>query len=529
MATTRTCCDDKNDKISVNVNDNHDDYRIALYYAYIELTPSEIRSHISIQKQVCDTLNLKGRIRISKEGVNGVLSGELTLLQKYEELISKNIEQIIVVNNDNNNKSSTHISNKKRFISSAVNDDLKDDDDYDININTEDTNIDSDDIIHTPTTPTTPTTITPAIIALDVKYCQLRKELPIQDQLFDRLLIKETKTVISLFDQSFEKKKESKKDRYRRRRECKHEEQKQMLLLRRKQNNSNTTDTTTTNNNDNDNDNSTDHNYQQQKQQKQQQQQCVDRDNDDGIDFNNHNNSDYYNNKKDTTTPIINKKEDEKKSIEIKSSSPYLDLQSLHNAVMEESLKPARHLSANEWNIKLDEAGLSSSNSKSSSALLLDVRNVYEMRVGHFVHPTTPTLLTNTRKYSDLPQLIATNQEIKEREQIFMYCTGGVRCERVSMLVRELYPDKQIYQLRGGIQKYIQTCSEQQEEEQQQQQQQQQEDSIDSKVENENNTATTTNSYFAGKNFVSLCTIRDDVMLFICLSISIKVLKRKNY
>ena len=169
----------------------------------------------------------------------------------------------------------------------------------------------------------------------------------------------------------------------------------------------------------------------------------------------------------------------------------------------------------------MDEAGLSSSsssdssNSKSSStALLLDVRNVYEMRVGHFVHPTTPTLLTNTRKYSDLPQLIASNKEIKEREQIFMYCTGGVRCERVSMLVRELYPDKQIYQLRGGIQKYIQTCSEQQEEEQQLQQ----EDGTDSKVDNENNTSTSTNSYFAGKNVVSFCTIRDDVMLFIYLS-----------
>ncbi|OEU12620.1 hypothetical protein FRACYDRAFT_148425, partial [Fragilariopsis cylindrus CCMP1102] len=307
----------------------HDDYRIALYYAYIELTPSEIQSHMNIQKQICDELNLKGRIRISKEGVNGVLSGELISLQKYEELISKNIQQIIVINNNSNNKST--------------------------------------------------------IIALDVKYCQLRKELPIQDQLFDRLLIKETKTVISLFDQSFEKKKESKKDRYRH----------------------------------------------------------------------------------------------EKKSIEIKSSPPYLDLQSLHNAVMEESLKPARHLSANEWNKKLDEAGLSSSsNSNSSSALLLDVRNVYEMRVGHFVHPTTPTLLTNTRKYSDLPQLIASNKEIKEREQIFMYCTGGVRCERVSMLVRELYPDKQIYQLRGGIQKYIQT------------------------FKNENNSTTSTNSYFAGKNFV---------------------------
>ena len=62
------------------------------------------------------------------------------------------------------------------------------------------------------------------------------------------------------------------------------------------------------------------------------------------------------------------------------------------------------------------------------------------------------------------------------------------------MLVHELYPDKEIYQLQGGIQRYIETCSEQQQK--QQQKQEQEEDS--------NNNATKTNpSYFVGKNFVS--------------------------
>jgi predicted sulfurtransferase len=36
-----------------------------------------------------------------------------------------------------------------------------------------------------------------------------------------------------------------------------------------------------------------------------------------------------------------------------------------------------------------------------------------------------------------------------------MYCTGGVRCERVSMLVQSLYPEKKVYQLQGGIQTYL--------------------------------------------------------------------------
>ena len=36
-----------------------------------------------------------------------------------------------------------------------------------------------------------------------------------------------------------------------------------------------------------------------------------------------------------------------------------------------------------------------------------------------------------------------------------MYCTGGVRCERVSMLVQTMYPGKRVYQLQGGIQTYL--------------------------------------------------------------------------
>jgi len=36
---------------------------------------------------------------------------------------------------------------------------------------------------------------------------------------------------------------------------------------------------------------------------------------------------------------------------------------------------------------------------------------------------------------------------------------GGVRCERVSMLVQSLYPDKKVFQLGGGIQTYLEIQS----------------------------------------------------------------------
>jgi len=419
----------------------HDHWRIGLYYAYIELSPSEIQLHLEVQKQICEDLQLKGRIRISTEGVNGVVSGSFNSLQRYEKRISIDIQRILL--DEIQGEGEGDKKKKRLFFSSATNDD---DDDNDENEN-ENGGDDGDD---------------ETIVALDVKYCQLRKELPIQEQLFDRLIVKETKTVISLFDQSFEQKQDndqnggcgrsSKTNRYRRRRERKRKEQ----TRRMHDNQNNQSDQFT-----------------------QQQQQCIVQDNDDNSNKNKSNIDDENNNKE-----IMKLAEGNIPS----TPTTVLNLQSLHKVVMEKPLQPARHLSATEWNTKLDEI------ESSDSALLLDVRNVYEMRVGRFVHPITPTLLTNTRKYSDLPQLLASNEDIKKREQIFMYCTGGVRCERVSMLVHELYPDKEIYQLRGGIQTYLQTCSE----EQKHQEKQQQQDGTDKTPENGNNT----NSYFEGKNFV---------------------------
>jgi predicted sulfurtransferase len=36
-----------------------------------------------------------------------------------------------------------------------------------------------------------------------------------------------------------------------------------------------------------------------------------------------------------------------------------------------------------------------------------------------------------------------------------VYSKGGVRCERVSMLIQSLYPEKKVFQLHGGIQNYL--------------------------------------------------------------------------
>ena len=136
-----------------------------------------------------------------------------------------------------------------------------------------------------------------------------------------------------------------------------------------------------------------------------------------------------------------------------------------------EKKTPAVHLSPDEWNQKL----LQLSRATGNEAVLLDTRNVYETRVGHFAVPGLSTLFPNTRKFSSLPNALNTEEAAKALagKEVFMYCTGGVRCERAGSYLRALSESssgawsgkerpKGVYQLHGGIQKYLESYGKEQ-------------------------------------------------------------------
>lgn len=86
-----------------------------------------------------------------------------------------------------------------------------------------------------------------------------------------------------------------------------------------------------------------------------------------------------------------------------------------------------------------------------NDTILLDCRNFYESKIGQF----TRCLAPNIRKFSYFPDYVDQNLELFRDKKVLMYCTGGIRCERGSAYLRSKELCKEVYQLKGGIHKYL--------------------------------------------------------------------------
>ncbi|KAL0974262.1 hypothetical protein UPYG_G00217890 [Umbra pygmaea] len=107
------------------------------------------------------------------------------------------------------------------------------------------------------------------------------------------------------------------------------------------------------------------------------------------------------------------------------------------------------HLEPDEFHKEV-EALLSKSDS-CNDTILLDCRNFYESKIGKFSQCLAP----NIRKFSYFPNYIDRNLELFRDKKVLMYCTGGIRCERGSAYLRSKDVCKEVYQLKGGIHKYL--------------------------------------------------------------------------
>lgn len=84
---------------------------------------------------------------------------------------------------------------------------------------------------------------------------------------------------------------------------------------------------------------------------------------------------------------------------------------------------------------------------------VLDTRNDYEVRMGTFKNAIDMNIKNFTDFPSRLEEIAAEDEAIKEKPLV-MFCTGGIRCERAS-LVAERQGFKKVMQLEGGIIRYF--------------------------------------------------------------------------
>lgn len=81
--------------------------------------------------------------------------------------------------------------------------------------------------------------------------------------------------------------------------------------------------------------------------------------------------------------------------------------------------------------------------------VVVDMRNDYEHRVGRFEGSVEP----GTAKFYELPEKVENLKDLKGKKVVTV-CTGGIRCEKASALLKE-EGFEDVYQLEGGIVKYL--------------------------------------------------------------------------
>ena len=101
--------------------------------------------------------------------------------------------------------------------------------------------------------------------------------------------------------------------------------------------------------------------------------------------------------------------------------------------------KVGNHLSAEEFNQALEKP----------ETIIVDMRNYYESEVGRFESAVIPDVEISKELLLEVKHIL----DGKEEEQILLYCTGGIRCEKASAyLLKSGFKD--VNQLQGGIIQY---------------------------------------------------------------------------
>ena len=103
--------------------------------------------------------------------------------------------------------------------------------------------------------------------------------------------------------------------------------------------------------------------------------------------------------------------------------------------------KQNRYLTGKSWNKLISK----------KDTLVVDARKPFEFKVGTFANAINP----NVKHFRDFPKYL---EKIKKTKSVAMFCTGGIRCEKASIYLKQK-GFKKIFQLKGGIINYLNNIS----------------------------------------------------------------------
>ncbi len=87
--------------------------------------------------------------------------------------------------------------------------------------------------------------------------------------------------------------------------------------------------------------------------------------------------------------------------------------------------------------------------------VVVDTRNDYEVEIGTFEGAINP----ETASFRDFPRWVQNSDLLKTPKKLAMFCTGGIRCEKSTAYLRQQGVGE-VYHLKGGILKYLETIPE---------------------------------------------------------------------
>ncbi|KAH9606189.1 hypothetical protein KSS87_008483 [Heliosperma pusillum] len=132
------------------------------------------------------------------------------------------------------------------------------------------------------------------------------------------------------------------------------------------------------------------------------------------------------------------------------------------NLPLLEPLMRATPLTPVEWRRKLNALHNSDDDAnkdQNKSCILLDVRNGYEWDIGHFdgaQRPEVDSFKSTSFGLSDV-EVVDSDPLLnvdRDKTDILMYCTGGIRCDVYSTILRQK-GFKNLYTLKGGVSHYL--------------------------------------------------------------------------